>query len=325
MTGPTGVNTGECSGRLDPPAGSLFLTCTHDVPGGRVVLTRGEPEENAQIFDLGTAPIVDVQLGLTETQVAAILTGDVWVAVESAARPLGEIFARLLVKTPIGESVMRFPLTNHEMVQTNSTATGTCAIRIPAGNAPIPLLCVHTVANPTTLGLFIDGGQVRSVSGVDSPFEIVMPEFRTNFARFLDNDYGILLRSNAFPSGEIGDVIDDCIESPTSLCLNRERFRVTVQFTAPGKAPAAGRAVPPRSDDSGMFWFFSPANWEILVKVLSPCGGGSQHFWVFLSANTNVAFTATVFDTLTGRTKVYSNPQGQIAATVADTAAFPCT
>ena len=323
MTGP-GHNTGECSGMVDPQSGVLALTCTHDVTGGRTVITRGRPGEGVTIFDLGTGAIVADDLSLSDTEVAALLTGDLWVAVTSAANPNGEVSARLLPQTPTGEQVMRFPLTNEDMVRTASAASGTCALRIRAGSGPITLLCVHDVPDAMTLRLQIDGGVVRTSSGVESPFEMNMPELRANFARFLDWDYGVVLTSGAFPEGELGRVLADCIEGPTTLCLNDNRFRVSVRFTAPGKATADGRGVPQRSGDSGLFWFFSPANWEVLVKVLNPCGQ-RQHFWVFLSANTNVAFEATVFDGLTGRTRVYSNPQGHVADTVADTTAFPCT
>ena len=40
--------------------------------------------------------------------------------------------------------------------------------------------------------------------------------------------------------------------------------------------------------------------------------------------NTNVAFTVTITDMLTGRTRTYSNAQGHVASTVADTDDFPC-
>jgi hypothetical protein len=164
---------------------------------------------------------------------------------------------------------------------------------------------------------------VKNATGVQSPFEINMHELRNSFARFLDGDFGVRLTSNAFPNGELGRVLGDCIEGPTTLCLTGERFRVSVQFTAPNKPAAAGKSVPTSSADSGLFWFFSPANWEVLVKVLDACPI-SPNFWVFLSANTNVAFNVTVVDMLTGRTRNYPNAQGHIADTVADTAAFPC-
>ena len=47
----------------------------------------------------------------------------------------------------------------------------------------------------------------------------------------------------------------------------------------------------------------------------------NNFFWVFYGALSNVEYTITVTDTLTGRTKTYFNPQGQLAS-VADTASF---
>jgi hypothetical protein len=43
--------------------------------------------------------------------------------------------------------------------------------------------------------------------------------------------------------------------------------------------------------------------------------------WVFYGSLTNVEFTLTVTDTLTGAVRTYFNPQGQLAS-VADTSAF---
>jgi hypothetical protein len=219
--------------------------------------------------------------------------------------------------------VMRFPLTNEDMVHTGSPSTGRCALRIRAGNGPITMLCVHDVPNASAVELLIDGGVVKHATGVQSPFEVSVPELRNSFGRFLHGDFGVRLTSNAFPNGELGRVLGDCIAGPTSLCLTDGRFEVTVQFTQPNHAPAAGKSVPPSSPDSGLFWFFSPANWEVMVKVLDACPF-SPNFWVFLSANTNVAFDVHIFDTLSGRTRDYPNAQGHIASTVADTSAFPC-
>jgi hypothetical protein len=294
------------------------------VAGGRTLITRQPLDDGGAIlFDLGLASPVDADLSLTQNQTALLLTGSLYVTVTSGAFPLGEVTARLLAEPPIGESVMRFPLTNEDMVRTPSPAAGNCVIRIRTGSGPITLLCVHDVPNPVALELLIDGGVVKTASGVQSPFEINMPELRNGFARFLDGDFGVRLTSNAFPGGELGRVLGDCIEGPTTLCLTDERFRVSVRFTAPNKPTAQGKSVPTSSADSGLFWFFSPANWEVLVKVLDACAI-SPNFWVFLSANTNVAFNVTVVDMLTGRTRNYPSAQGHIADTVADTAAFPC-
>jgi hypothetical protein len=73
--------------------------------------------------------------------------------------------------------------------------------------------------------------------------------------------------------------------------------------------------------DTGYFWFFDPANVELVVKILDGRSINGE-FWVFYGALSNVAYTLTVTDTATGRTKTYSNPQGTLAS-VADTSALP--
>ena len=80
-----------------------------------------------------------------------------------------------------------------------------------------------------------------------------------------------------------------------------------------------GMAVP-LTAGTGYFWFFGPANVETVIKVLDgrPVNG---HFWVFYGALSDVRYTLTVTDTVTGKVKTYTNPAGQFAS-VADTLAF---
>lgn len=86
-----------------------------------------------------------------------------------------------------------------------------------------------------------------------------------------------------------------------------------------------GRAtpVPVGSSDTGLFWFFSDRNWEVMVKVLDGCAING-HSWVFIGALTNQSYTVTITDTDLASSRNYSNPQGTRAPAVADTTAFPC-
>jgi hypothetical protein len=81
-----------------------------------------------------------------------------------------------------------------------------------------------------------------------------------------------------------------------------------------------GHAVP-FTDDSGLFWFFSNSNMELLIKVLDGCSFNS-HYWVFFAATTDQEFTVTVTDTLTGYVNQYTNPMKHPADAVTDTSAF---
>ncbi len=64
------------------------------------------------------------------------------------------------------------------------------------------------------------------------------------------------------------------------------------------------------SEDSGMFGFFGPGNWEMLVKVLDACDFNGQ--FLFLgAATTDIEYTLTVTDTETQVFWQHTNPLGQ--------------
>jgi hypothetical protein len=115
-----------------------------------------------------------------------------------------------------------------------------------------------------------------------------------------------------------------CLESSTARCLQGGRFRAELTYEAHDGAAGSARVAPARSSDTGVFYFFSEDNWELMVKVLDGCALNGK-FWVFSSASTDVEYTMTITDTATGAQKVYTNPLGQVAKTVADTSAFACT
>jgi phosphoribosyl-AMP cyclohydrolase len=97
---------------------------------------------------------------------------------------------------------------------------------------------------------------------------------------------------------------------------------VSVIFSAPslGITNAAAQAVPLTSD-TGYFWFFSSNNIELVIKAVDG-RAFNQHYWVFYGALSDVQYTITVTDTVTGAIKTYSNAAGHLAS-VADVVAFP--
>ena len=112
-----------------------------------------------------------------------------------------------------------------------------------------------------------------------------------------------------------------CVPDATTLCLNDGRFRVDVGWQrTPLGSSQPGHAMPV-TPDSGYFWFLDPDNVELMIKVLD---GTSVNgfFWVFYGALTNLGYTITVTDTLTGESRSYVNEPGHMASE-ADTAAFP--
>jgi hypothetical protein len=111
-----------------------------------------------------------------------------------------------------------------------------------------------------------------------------------------------------------------CVEDAAGACLNGFRFKVGISFATPG-APAAPAHAQALSADTADFWFFSPGNLELLLKVLD--GRSVNHaFWVFAGGLSDVAYTITVTDTETGAVETYAKP-ASLLQSFADTKAFP--
>lgn len=119
----------------------------------------------------------------------------------------------------------------------------------------------------------------------------------------------------------ISSSIRRCRPGPTALCLHDGRFEVAVGWRDFDGNTGAGHVVPAASIDSGLFYFFTPENWEVLIKVLDGCPINGR-YWVFFAATTNVELTVTVRDSATDRVNTYTNPLGQASDAVTDTSAF---
>jgi len=118
------------------------------------------------------------------------------------------------------------------------------------------------------------------------------------------------------PAGAAGG---GCQPGPLRLCLNGGRFAVTASWTDFNGNSGTGTAVG-LTGETGYFWFFAAGNVEAVMKVIDG-RALNGHFWVFYGALSDVQYTLTVTDTVTGVEKTYTNPAGQFAS-VADTAAF---
>jgi len=112
-----------------------------------------------------------------------------------------------------------------------------------------------------------------------------------------------------------------CPPNTSVLCLDSGRFLVSVAWRQAGGPTGVGSVVPGATTDSGLFWFFTPTNYELMVKVLNGCGFNGR-YWVFFLATTNVGFTLSVTDTQTHQVKTYDNPPGSVSPVVTDTSAF---
>ena len=108
-----------------------------------------------------------------------------------------------------------------------------------------------------------------------------------------------------------------------TLFLGDNRFTVTATFQQTPEGPSVSATAVPLTNDTGYFWFFDPANIEVVVKVLTGCSVNGK-YWVFAGGLTNVGVELKVTDTRTGAVKSYPNPVGTAFAPIQDSSAFPC-
>jgi hypothetical protein len=120
-----------------------------------------------------------------------------------------------------------------------------------------------------------------------------------------------------------------CVPNAETACLQGGRFEVKIGWSnssgsGTGSVMSFGgqRA---ENNDSAFYSFQSPTNFEMGVKMLNACIPlFGNKFWVFVSGLTDQGWQVTVRDTQTGATKTYSNTQGNLSETFADTSAFDC-
>lgn len=109
--------------------------------------------------------------------------------------------------------------------------------------------------------------------------------------------------------------------TPERPCLGGDRFVVSLVAHAPdGNFPARQELS---NASSAVFSFFSPGNWEMLLKVLDGCAVNG-HFWVYAAAATDAGWTLRILDRETGAERIYGNAPGQASRAITDAAAFSC-
>ena len=113
-----------------------------------------------------------------------------------------------------------------------------------------------------------------------------------------------------------------CAAGDAALCLLGSRYEVRAGWEAGEKAGVA--TAIPRTTDTGMFWFFSPDNVELVVKVLDGCRENGYR-WVLMGGLTNVGVEVTVTDSESGRARMYRNVEGTPFPAMLDVTAFACT
>ena len=121
----------------------------------------------------------------------------------------------------------------------------------------------------------------------------------------------------ALSSGEYSD----CTPTTTVLMFDGG-YGVSLCYETAEGLVGEGRAGIWASGESGLMWFFSRENAEMLVKVLNGCAHNGYR-WVFVAPVTDVAFNLHVTSSR-GNRWIYRNRLGETAATSSEVAAFRC-
>lgn len=124
--------------------------------------------------------------------------------------------------------------------------------------------------------------------------------------------------SPCFPLGDEFDLFD----FEREISLLDETYCTTIRFRDAQGGEGTARPVPLRSNESALFWFYDPDNWEVQVKVLDACPVNG-HRWVFISGTTDVELEIEVRESVF-RQRTYDKPIGEPMRAILDTAAFSC-
>lgn len=111
------------------------------------------------------------------------------------------------------------------------------------------------------------------------------------------NAAGVSPPSNEATAFLVEDAVIPCQPSATALCLLDGRFEFSVWWRDPRTGDfGQGRAVPFADTDlSGTFWFFDPANVELIVKALDGTAV-NRRWWVFTGGLTDVEYWLRAVD-----------------------------
>lgn len=144
-----------------------------------------------------------------------------------------------------------------------------------------------------------------------------------------NSGFGIVDALAAVEAVAQGAGTDPCVRDADTACLLANRFEVEVDWQTSASS-GVGQVMSfggqrTENEESVFWWFFSPTNFEMGVKVLNACVPFlGNKYWVFVSGLTDQGWTVHVRDTQTGATRTYANAVGHLSTTFADTSAFNC-
>lgn len=145
------THSGGCMGTLDQAARTFAITCVHDVALATVMHIHRAPagENGPVVFDLGNpaSPVSATWTGMTSSDIADLLAGNLYVNVHTAGRPAGEIRGQIRPRTV---DTVPFTANGSEVVPPNdSGATASCVADLNDAATALAVSCTHNLASPS--------------------------------------------------------------------------------------------------------------------------------------------------------------------------------
>lgn len=197
------------------------------------------------------------------------------------------------------------------------------------GSGVVELSWVDHAGNEDTfvIQMRVPGGEFRAIGSVPADTTTgtvsgLSPTTTYTFRVRARNETGASPFSNEATATTLGPP-GPCVVDASTLCLLGGRFAVRATWSdGQGGGGDAATAAIVGAPDAGVFWFFSPQNPEVMVKMISACALPQPSFWVFVGGATTLEHTVTVVDTQSGVARVYRHAPGAPLAGVADTQTF---
>jgi hypothetical protein len=174
-------------------------------------------------------------------------------------------------------------------------------------------------SDPSNLELMVKvldfGDSVKVFYGqlTDLNFDLFVTDTRTGEFKDYRNTPGECgaIDQNAFPGSAAPPARSEaaaasCRPGPNTLCLQKSRFQVTVDWQNPGNGQGGQAGAVPLSPLTGAFYFGDAGNLELMVKILDH-GDRADFYYGTLS---DLPYTIHVTDTQTGIVRTYRNEAG---------------
>ncbi|HUR80684.1 MAG TPA: fibronectin type III domain-containing protein, partial [Thermoanaerobaculia bacterium] len=114
-----------------------------------------------------------------------------------------------------------------------------------------------------------------------------------------------------------------CVATANTVCLLGDRFEVKLDYLnqfanppAPGSMLGAKLLPGVQNPDAATFGFGSPQAIEAVVRIQDARPFGLNRFDIYFGGMTDVEYTVSVTDTITGKVRQYRNPPGSVGGGV---------